>query len=42
MFDTEFLHPFVEIVAIQIGLTNILRAIGFEPDSIIGHSFGES
>lgn len=40
MFD-NILHSFVGIAAIQIGLTNVLRAIGIEPDFIIGHSVGE-
>lgn len=40
IFD-NILHSFVGIAAIQIGLTNILKAIGLEPDFIIGHSVGE-
>lgn len=40
MFD-NILHSFVGIAAIQIGLTDILKAIGLEPDYIIGHSVGE-
>ncbi|XP_070493665.1 fatty acid synthase-like [Chironomus tepperi] len=37
----NILHSFIGISAIQIGLTNILKAVGLEPDYIIGHSFGE-
>ena len=40
MFD-NILHSFVGIAAIQIGLTNILKTLGMEPDFIIGHSVGE-
>ena len=40
MFD-NILHSFVGIAAIQIGLTDILKALGLEPDHIIGHSVGE-
>ena len=39
-FD-NILHAFVGISAIQMGLTDILKALGVEPDYIIGHSFGE-
>ena len=39
-FD-NILHSFVGIAAIQIGLTDILKALGLEPDHIIGHSVGE-
>lgn len=40
MFD-NVLKSYVGIVAIEIALTNILKAIGIEPDFIIGHSVGE-
>lgn len=40
MFD-NILNSFIGISAIQIGLTDILKAIGLEPDFIVGHSFGE-
>jgi fatty acid synthase, animal type len=40
MFD-NILHSFVGIAAIQIALTDILKALGLEPDHIIGHSVGE-
>lgn len=40
MFD-NILHSFVGIAAIQVGLTDVLKAIGLEPDYIIGHSVGE-
>lgn len=39
-FD-NILHSFVGITAIQIGLTDILKALELEPDYIIGHSVGE-
>lgn len=40
MFD-NILHSFVGIAAIQIGLTDVLKSLGLEPDYIIGHSVGE-
>ncbi|CAG9823792.1 unnamed protein product [Phaedon cochleariae] len=40
IFD-NILHCFVGIAAIQIALTDVLRALGIEPDAIIGHSVGE-
>ncbi|XP_059054117.1 fatty acid synthase-like [Achroia grisella] len=40
VFD-NILNSFVGIAAIQIGLTDILKAIGLVPDNIIGHSVGE-
>lgn len=40
IFD-NILHSFVGIAAIQIGLVDVLRSIGIEPDCIIGHSVGE-
>jgi fatty acid synthase, animal type len=40
IFD-NILNSFVGINAIQIGITDILNAIGIKPDYIIGHSFGE-
>ncbi|KAL7036630.1 hypothetical protein ACKWTF_008883 [Chironomus riparius] len=39
-FD-NILNAFVGISAIQMGLTDILKALGIVPDYIIGHSFGE-
>ncbi|XP_023313671.1 fatty acid synthase-like [Trichogramma pretiosum] len=39
-FD-NILNSFVGIAAVQIGLVDILRAIGIVPDNIIGHSVGE-
>ncbi|CAH2051824.1 unnamed protein product, partial [Iphiclides podalirius] len=39
-FD-NILNSFVGIAAIQIGLTDVLRELGLEPDNIIGHSVGE-
>uniref|UniRef100_T1H832 Ketosynthase family 3 (KS3) domain-containing protein n=1 Tax=Rhodnius prolixus TaxID=13249 RepID=T1H832_RHOPR len=35
------LHSFIGIAAIQMGLVDVLREIGIEPDGIIGHSVGE-
>ncbi|XP_057655807.1 fatty acid synthase-like [Diorhabda carinulata] len=40
IFD-NILHCFVGIAAMQIALTDVLRALGIEPDGIIGHSVGE-
>ncbi|KAI5631389.1 acyl transferase domain-containing protein [Phthorimaea operculella] len=40
IFD-NILNSFIGIAAIQIGLTDILKAIGLVPDNIIGHSVGE-
>lgn len=40
VFD-NILHSFIGIAAVQIGLTDILKAIGLEPDYIVGHSLGE-
>ena len=40
MYD-NILHSFVGIAAVQIGLTDILKALGLAPDHIIGHSVGE-
>ncbi|KAF6203220.1 hypothetical protein GE061_003638 [Apolygus lucorum] len=40
MFDT-ILHSFVGIAAVQIGLVDVLKALGVEPDGIVGHSVGE-
>ncbi|XP_070509346.1 fatty acid synthase-like [Chironomus tepperi] len=35
------LNSYVGIISIEIALTNILKAMGIEPDYIIGHSVGE-
>lgn len=40
MFE-NILHSFVGIAAVQIGLTDTLKALGVVPDGIIGHSVGE-
>ncbi|KAL0867964.1 hypothetical protein ABMA27_008631 [Loxostege sticticalis] len=37
----NILNSFIGIAAVQIGLTDILKTIGIEPDFIIGHSVGE-
>ncbi|XP_059048229.1 fatty acid synthase-like [Achroia grisella] len=37
----NILNSFIGIVAIQIGLTDVLKTIGVEPDYIIGHCVGE-
>lgn len=37
----DVLNTFVGIAAVQIGLTDILKAIGLAPDFIVGHSVGE-
>ncbi|KAI5631688.1 acyl transferase domain-containing protein [Phthorimaea operculella] len=37
----DILNCYVGIAAIQIGLTDILKAIGLVPDGYIGHSVGE-
>jgi fatty acid synthase, animal type len=37
----NILHSFVGIAAVQIALTDVLKALGLEPDHIIGHSVGE-
>nr|XP_018896886.1 PREDICTED: fatty acid synthase-like [Bemisia tabaci] len=37
----NILNCFVGITAVQIGLVEILRALEFEPDRVIGHSLGE-
>ncbi|XP_008207459.3 fatty acid synthase [Nasonia vitripennis] len=40
MFD-NIIHSFIGIAAVQIGLVDVLRFVGLEPDFIIGHSVGE-
>lgn len=37
----NIVHSFVGIAAIQIGLIDVLRLLGLEPDYLIGHSVGE-
>lgn len=34
-------HPFIAICSVQLGMVNILKALGIKPDYIIGHSFGQ-
>uniref|UniRef100_A0A0A9Y7D5 Fatty acid synthase n=1 Tax=Lygus hesperus TaxID=30085 RepID=A0A0A9Y7D5_LYGHE len=40
VFDS-ILNSFVGIAAVQIGLVDVLREVGIEPDGMIGHSVGE-
>lgn len=40
MFD-HVLNSYVGIAAIEIALTDVLKALGLEPDYLIGHSVGE-
>ncbi|KAJ8680787.1 hypothetical protein QAD02_016574 [Eretmocerus hayati] len=35
------INSFIGIAAIQIGLTDVLKSLGLEPEYIIGHSVGE-
>ncbi|KAI4477322.1 hypothetical protein M0804_012912 [Polistes exclamans] len=37
----DIIHCFLGIAAIQIGLVDILNAVGVQPDYMIGHSVGE-
>ncbi|XP_050353261.1 fatty acid synthase-like [Nymphalis io] len=37
----NIVNSFIGIAAVQIGLTDVLKAVGTEPDFIIGHSVGE-
>lgn len=37
----DVLNTFISIAAIQIALTDVLKATGMEPDYIVGHSVGE-
>ncbi|CAG9791214.1 unnamed protein product [Diatraea saccharalis] len=37
----NILNSFIGIAAVQIGLTDVLKTVGIEPDYIIGHSVGE-
>nr|XP_050029751.1 fatty acid synthase-like [Dermacentor andersoni] len=39
--DPTMVSPFVAIVAIQVALVDTLRAMGLQPDGILGHSVGE-
>ena len=39
-FD-EILNSFVGIVAVQIGLTDVLTQLGISPNGMVGHSVGE-
>ncbi|CAH1399526.1 unnamed protein product [Nezara viridula] len=39
-FD-NILNSFIAIAAVQIGLVDVLKALGLTPDGIVGHSVGE-
>ncbi|XP_072160070.1 fatty acid synthase-like [Bemisia tabaci] len=39
--NDNIVHSFVAITSIQIGLTEVLRALKLEPSGVIGHSVGE-
>lgn len=39
-FD-NILNSFVSIAAVQVALTDVLRALGISPDGMVGHSVGE-
>jgi malonyl CoA-acyl carrier protein transacylase len=46
MFDIinvngSFSYPLNNMHCMQIGLVDVLRAVGIEPDGIVGHSVGE-
>ncbi|XP_046964245.1 fatty acid synthase-like [Vanessa cardui] len=37
----SILNSFIAVAAVQIGLTDVLKAVGIEPDYIIGHGLGD-
>ncbi|XP_046964445.1 fatty acid synthase-like [Vanessa cardui] len=37
----NIVNSFIGVAAVQIGLTDVLKSVGIEPDFIIGHSVGE-
>ncbi|XP_046964151.1 fatty acid synthase-like [Vanessa cardui] len=39
--NDNILNSFIGVAAVQIGLTAVLKAVGIEPDFIIGHGLGE-
>ncbi|XP_072160822.1 fatty acid synthase [Bemisia tabaci] len=39
--NDNIIHSFVAISSVQIGLTEVLRALKLEPNGVIGHSVGE-
>lgn len=38
----DSVNSFIGIMAIQIGMVDVLRELGIEPDGMIGHSLGET
>lgn len=40
MFD-NVMNTYIGVAAVEIGLTEVLKALGLEPDYIVGHSVGE-
>lgn len=39
--NQTMVSPFVSIAAVQVALVSMLKAVGVEPDGIVGHSVGE-
>ncbi|KAM3964045.1 LOW QUALITY PROTEIN: fatty acid synthase-like [Aphomia sociella] len=39
--NRNIVSSYIGITAVQIGLTDVLKTVGIEPDHIIGHCFGE-
>ncbi|OXU24446.1 hypothetical protein TSAR_011485 [Trichomalopsis sarcophagae] len=38
---SNVIHSFIGIAAIQVGLVDVLKSVGLNPDYLIGHSVGE-